>query len=180
MSELTVGTLSGLSANNFVIDVASGSKIVQPGAVLQVVSTVKTDTFSTNSTSLTDITGLSATITPTFSTSKILVLVNLNYGADTTNIFTYTMTDGSNNVLVPAASPGSRTAGFVVDSVTTLIMRQASYGLLHSPATTSATTYKIRGLSSSGTIWVNRSSEDANDPSRGRAASTITLMEIAG
>ena len=43
------------------------------GGVIQVKSTTKTDTFTTNSTSFTDITGLSVSITPTISDSKILV-----------------------------------------------------------------------------------------------------------
>ena len=42
------------------------------GGIVQCVSTTKTDTFTTASTSFTDVTGLSATITPKFSTSKIL------------------------------------------------------------------------------------------------------------
>ena len=42
--------------------------------VVQVVSTTKTDTFSTTSESYTDITGLSATITPSSSQNKILTM----------------------------------------------------------------------------------------------------------
>ena len=44
------------------------------GGIVQCVSTTKTDTFTTTSTSFVDVTGLSATITPKFSTSKILVM----------------------------------------------------------------------------------------------------------
>ena len=44
------------------------------GKILQVVSTAKTDAFTTSSQSLVDITGLSATITPSATSSKILVL----------------------------------------------------------------------------------------------------------
>ena len=43
------------------------------GGIIQVVSTTKTDTFDTTSTSFVDITGLSVSITPKFSTSKILI-----------------------------------------------------------------------------------------------------------
>ena len=43
------------------------------GGIIQVVSAYKGDNFSTSSTTFVDITGLSATITPKFSTSKILV-----------------------------------------------------------------------------------------------------------
>ena len=44
------------------------------GGIVQVVNLVKTDSFSTTSTSLVDITGFSLSITPKFNTSKILVL----------------------------------------------------------------------------------------------------------
>jgi len=71
MSELAVGSLKGLAANSFVIDVASGSSldlsagaVFPAGSVLQVVSTTKTDAFSTTSSSFADVTGLAATITP--------------------------------------------------------------------------------------------------------------------
>ena len=43
------------------------------GNILQVVSTTKTDTFSTTSTSYVDITGLSVSITPTSTSSKIFI-----------------------------------------------------------------------------------------------------------
>lgn len=56
-------------------------KVITPllgaGAVLQVVQTVKTDTFSTTSpaeTAFVDVTGFSVTITPSATSSKILIL----------------------------------------------------------------------------------------------------------
>ena len=45
------------------------------GSVLQVVQTVKTDTFATTSTSFVDITGVSVAITPSSTSSKILIQV---------------------------------------------------------------------------------------------------------
>ena len=56
----------------------SGSNADFPaGSVLQVVSTAKSDQFTTSSTSFTDVTGMSATITPTSSSSKILVIFSV-------------------------------------------------------------------------------------------------------
>jgi hypothetical protein len=185
MSELTVGSLSGLSANNFVIDVASGSKIVQPGAVLQVVSTAKTDTFTTASTTYVDVTGLTATITPSSTSSKIMVFASVIWGASSTNELTFiTVADGSNNNLIVPSSPGSREPGFIGQIPAgnqTVGAEVASFSLLHSPATTSAFTYKIRAKGTAGsTALINRSSGDENAVSRLRGVSTITLMEIAG
>ena len=47
------------------------------GGIIQVKSVIKTDTFTTDSTSYTDVTGLSVSITPTRSDSKILVMVTM-------------------------------------------------------------------------------------------------------
>ena len=70
------------------------------GKILQVVSTVKTDVFTTSSQSLVDITGLSVTITPSATSSKILVLYNVQIASngfpalvllrDSTNTVSYT------------------------------------------------------------------------------------------
>jgi hypothetical protein len=52
------------------------------GKVLQVVQTVKSDTFSSSSATFVDITGLSASITPSSASNKILVMVSLNIGSN--------------------------------------------------------------------------------------------------
>ena len=53
----------------------AGGKVYVPGHVIQVQSTTKTDTFSSSSGSWVDVTGLTVSITPTYSTSKILLYV---------------------------------------------------------------------------------------------------------
>ena len=53
------------------------------GSILQVVSTTKTDHFTSTSASQTEITGLNVSITPSSSSNKILLLVNINFGAAT-------------------------------------------------------------------------------------------------
>ena len=53
------------------------------GSVLQVVQDVKLDTFTTSSTSFTDVTGLSVDITPSSTSSKVLVLVHCCLEAQT-------------------------------------------------------------------------------------------------
>jgi hypothetical protein len=55
------------------------------GKILQVVTAQKTDTFSTNSTSFVDVTGLSVSITPSSASSKILILASLSLGNDGTH-----------------------------------------------------------------------------------------------
>ena len=50
------------------------------GGIIQIQQTIKTDSFDSNNQNLVDITGMNVSITPKFSTSKILVQVHLNFG----------------------------------------------------------------------------------------------------
>lgn len=52
------------------------------GSALQVVQITKTDTFSTSSTTMTDITGLSVSITPSSASNKILVFMNASVSGE--------------------------------------------------------------------------------------------------
>jgi hypothetical protein len=153
------------------------------GSVLQVVTTRKTDTFSTTSTSLTDVTGLSASITPSATANNVLVTVSVPFGqSSTVNVTIFSITDGSNNNLINASSPGSRTPAFINSmGVTGSTMGLASFSFVHSPSTTSSFTYKVRAQGSGGaTVFVNRSNDDDNGTTRTRGIATITLMEIKG
>ena len=83
------------SANQFLKTDGSGNLSFDAaggGKVLQLVTVQKTDTFSTSSTSDTTVTGLTLNITPSATTSKILVMINL-----TACLGHYTDTDGSNS-----------------------------------------------------------------------------------
>ena len=153
------------------------------GAVLQVVTTTKTDTFTTTSTSFSDVTGLSATITPSSTSSKILVLVSTNAGTNPSGVAEFKLLRGSTEILL-ADSAGSRSR-----TTFTLYTGSGNNGaagvgtnFLDSPSTTSATTYKItmRSNSSGQIVAVNRTQDDADGASTSRGTSTITLMEIAG
>ena len=148
------------------------------GSVLQVQSTTKTDTFSTASTSFVDVTGLSVSITPTSSTSKIFVQVTAPVG-QSANIVNMRLLRGSTAIAVADAS-GTRPLGFAgSDSSASSQSFVLSTNFLDSPATTSATTYKLQVATNTSTIYVNRTSRDS-DGLDGRFTSTITVMEIAG
>ena len=156
--------------------VAGTSSAVQAsaGKVLQVVSTTKTDTFSTASTSFVDVTGLSVTITPTSTSSQILVFVSSNYGTSTTSVFgIFNLVRGSTNISQPSTTPTYNGTTISYTSVGDVI-NNWSMLFLDSPATTSATTYKIQGRASSGTVYVNR-----RNTADSAQTSTITVMEIA-
>lgn len=151
------------------------------GKVLQVLSTIKSNTFTTTSSTATDVTDLSVTITPSATTSKILVHYNLAlYNYTGVGISFMNLVRGS-TALSQGTADGSRivaTGG--IDGTNTYGPQPAIAGnFLDSPSTTSATTYKIQVWAPNGTqTSVNRSYEDSNQSNRPRFASVITVMEI--
>ncbi len=156
------------------------------GSVLQVVSTIKTDSFSLAATNtFTDITGLSVNITPTSATSKVLVLVSMGAASMSGGgTQAYRLVRGSTAIGVGTAT-GSRQPTTWRDasgsSDGNLAFGGYTFNFLDSPATTSTTTYKLQLIVQTGTGYVNRSvlDSDVADPWGTRAASTITVMEIA-
>lgn len=149
------------------------------GSVLQVVSTTKTDTFSSSSTSLVDITGLSVTITPTSATSKILVTYHVMGGqsASSSQYVFIQLVRGSTAISVGTSGSAFNATGQVYAGNSADIVFRDSQTFLDSPATTSATTYKLQGSSwNSGITWyINR--RGTNDSFV--LSSSITVMEIA-
>ena len=146
--------------------------------ILQVVQTVKTDTFSRNATAFADITGLSASITPTFNNSKILVDVRIYLSAghsNGTSTAKLNIVRGSTDIGQPSGDVNHEATIHNWSSAS--YMQVATMNFLDEPATTSATTYKIQ-LGSDGTaatLYVNRYYGADNY----HGISTITLMEVA-
>ena len=149
--------------------------------VLQVVSTALTSTFSSSSTTYVDVTGLSVSITPKFSTSKILVRIDISTSSTSMGIFQ--IVRGSTPIAIGDSGGGSHT-----QSTTEPLQWTGSNGdrgtyggmtWLDQPATTSATTYKVQGYGDAGTWYLNRTASDSNAIYGPRSVSTITVMEIA-
>ena len=139
------------------------------GGIIQVVQVTKTDQFATSSTSYTDVTGLSASITPTRSDSKILVRVCVMIGTgNTANDNFIRLLRGSTNIL---------TTDFCVrNDEGTSNNTEYTIEVLDSPSTTSQTTYKLQGKAETNEIFVNR----RGSPTVTMGQSTITLMEVSG
>lgn len=180
MSTLKVNNITDLG------DEYPGS-LAYPGQILQVVSTITTEPFTTTSTSYVDITDLSVSITPTSASSKVLVLISVE-GASTTA----TASSTAAVQLVRDSTPigigtnvGNRTAatGLITTRNTgaDAITMAFTKSILDEPATTSTVTYKAQAMTHAGTAYVNRTQNDA-DTTAGyiRPVSTITLMEVAG
>jgi len=157
------------------------------GTVLQVVSTTKPETFSTSVDGVfTDVTGLSVSITPSSSSSKILVLCSVALGYDNNGGNRWGLMSlfrGSTNLISPT-SPSSRTPIFAApaEAGTNASYFSYSFQYLDSPSLTSSLSYNIKvfGTSTAGTIYINRSENDTDSLYYGRSVSTITAMEIAG
>ena len=152
------------------------------GAILQVVSTNKSDSFTTTSTSFTDITGLSVAITPSSSSNKILVSYDITGSEDVdANRFYLRLLRGT-TVIGGGDSAGSRFSGIGGFGThnNTIQSGNVSGTFLDSPSTTSATTYKIQGSCTAGgnTGFINRTEADGNEASQIRSASNITVYEV--
>ena len=151
------------------------------GGILQVQSVTKTDTFVSGSVSTatsTPVTGLSVTITPSSTSSKILVQASVSGASSTTDYGTILMRGG----VALAAATGdlvglrSRLTSIANTNVTSPIL------FLDSPATVSALTYSINIFNpsaSSQTLYVNRQSSDSSAATTMRSISTITVSELA-
>jgi hypothetical protein len=149
---------------------------------LQVVSAFKDDTFAASDSAYQDITGLSVSITPSSATSKVLVMMTVT-GAHQATIAdaVLRLVRGATAIGV-AASAGNRTLATVsLNAESTTVTESTAFTFLDSPATTSATTYKVQGTGNGATpkgFYINRGSLDTDVVSVARTASSITVMEI--
>ena len=158
MSMIIDGT-NGLTFNNATTQASAG-------VVLQVVQT----TYGTETTNNTDTyadTGLTATITPKFSTSKILIIANNNFSkfSNASSGATVNLVRGSTQIIQFAWGIG-------YSGTTTTATASAGVCYLDSPATTSATTYKMqfKNATNAGGVHAQETATTA----------TMTLLEIAG
>ena len=159
------------------------------GKVLQVKSTTKTDVFTASLTSTrVAITGLSVSITPSSTSSKILVMPTLFLGPDTSTFqHMYLYRDGSEVTGARGDAAGSRGRdyGMLYTGVgsTGVGQNMVLPTYLDSPSTTSSTTYQIYvgdPNNSGGTFYLNRLKRDDDQVYEPRCISSITVMEIAG
>ena len=165
------GTISGVSATGIsaaqtVTSVPSSA--LPAGTIIQVVNASSATETGNGTTTLAD-TSLSATITPKFATSKILVCINQ------AELYTPTSNTGLRLVLYRGATfcvTFQYFAGYQNLAAANICLSSGGIDYLDSPATTSATTYKTQfaRLGGSGTVYVQNG---------GAASSTMTLMEIA-
>jgi len=159
------------------------STAIGAGAVLQVVQTVKTSYFTSASASFVDVTGLSVTITPSSTTSKILVLFS-GYASQSSTTGTYglhlRLVRDSTNIFLGDAAGSAQQSSAQIGSSHGHYAQNLSGQFLDSPSTTSAITYKIQMYVESGGTAGLGGSYIVTNAWQGRTPSQITVMEIAG
>ena len=157
-------------------------RLERSGNVLQVVSTTKTDTFSSSSSSWTDITGLSVSITPSSTSSKVLVMYSIVTSVNTSQFPILRLVRGSTAIASGdsyASSQLGTTVAWGGGQVNTITTQSTQY--LDSPSTTSATTYKVQIIATASVAhYINRNQRDDGNYYEPRTVSSITVMEIAG
>ena len=160
------------------------------GGIIQIKQTLKTDSFNTNSQNLVDITGMSVSITPTRSDSKILVQVHLSFGGDDNMYGQVRLVRDPGDQTVggsTAVSGNQRNGTFGVNTPNgangQYKMYSAECQILDSPATTSTLTYKLQVASTNtggNYFYLNRPSNNDNQQYIIGGSSTITAMEVSG
>jgi len=180
------GTVTGISVGGLpdgCVDTDTLATSVTRGTILQVVQTFKNDSTSytgNNMLSWVDISGMSVSITPTSSSSKVLVsfvaCVSTD-SADRNN--SIRLLRDSTNICISTA--GSSTNAAIVDKTfADKYIMNFTQTFLDSPNTTSATTYKLAWAAegsggSAKTYYLNRKGQSAGSG----AVSSITVMEVA-
>ena len=146
--------------------------------VLQVVSTTKTDSFSTTSSSFVDVTGLSVSITPSATTSKVLIIASGQGSTDGSGASGMRLLRGATDICI-GDTAGNRAR--ITNAATSDAFGGWALQFLDSPSTTSATTYKIQiaSLVNSRIHGINRCFDDSDFVYRPRGTSTITAFEIS-
>lgn len=148
------------------------------GTVLQTQSTTLTTIATMSTATYTDVTGMSVSITPSSTSSKILVLVNMHVNPANGVGVLWKLVRDTTDIAVNNASNIS-TGGHYSDTggSASNVWSGNSVSHLDSPSTTSAITYKVQArATSSATFGINRRTISGDFG----GVSSITVMEISG
>lgn len=164
MSEIRVDAIKTRAG---AVPTANDVGINVTGNVLQVVNASTTTEVATTSTTFID-TGLTASITPSSTSSKILLLYTLQQFTNANGaVSKFKLFRDSTELIL---------FGFQGYAGSSTLMSKGSHQFLDSPSTTSAITYKVQFNSAIGGFNALMQYDDSN----GDGISEMTLMEIAG
>ena len=150
------------------------------GKILQVIYVQKTDTFSSSSGSWVDVTGLTADITMTSSSNKVLVICHVSGLNDATTGSGLGIDRGGSFVGLPQSGYGNRqnVMGGEFYEERQDSFRVQSFTFLDTPGS-GTHTYKIKAMPKSQALYINRSVSDGDTSDICRGTSDMTLMEVA-
>ena len=190
------GTITGISAGGLPAGTVTSATLASGtgGKIVQVVTAELTSQASVTGTTHVD-TGITASITPTSASNKILIEYNLNVWFQRTGSGNY-QTDGSiqvlrgSTIILPPYSYGNNpqstgsgyghgdyhfSSGEGGVELGTSVRFRHSYKLIDSPNTTSSTTYKLQfAIAYGGTFYINKTDHASQTPK-----SNIILTEVA-
>tara|TARA_R100001198_G_C5167137_1_gene169654 strand:+ start:42 stop:611 length:570 start_codon:yes stop_codon:yes gene_type:complete len=180
----TVNLTSAVTGTLPTANGGTGATSFAPGKVLQVQETAKLDgtAVSVTAASFTDVSGLSVSITPSATSSKILCMAFVN---GSQNVATagamFSLFRDSTEILRGDASGVRQRATGSMNSYTNQYINGNTPVVLDEPSSTSALTYKVAVTADASTnVFINSTSGDVNNQSYIRGASSIVVMEIAG
>ena len=161
---------------------ASGTldSLNRAGNILQVIYVQKSDTFSSSAASWTDITGLTADITMSSASNKVLVTCHISGLNDSTTGSGMGLKRNDSFVGLPSSGYGSR-QNIIGNEL--YLPRQdnyqsVSFSFLDTPGT-GTHTYKVVVFPRGYSVLINRSADDGDNSAYSRGTSDITLMEVA-
>ncbi len=186
-SQLVDGSVSNAKLANSSITLngsavsLGGSATIGGGKIGQVIQTVVSDLKEITSSSGTyvDLTGFSASITPSATDSKVLINCSINYGG-TSNIYSASRILRGSTAIGLGDASGNRTRGTVFTSNNVLQKAtNSAVQFLDSPSSISQQVYKLQiTLNSGQTFKLNSEGENIDNVANHRTISTMTLMEV--
>ena len=163
------------------------------GAILQTQSVLMADALSIASSStsnFTNVTGMAVSITPSATSSKILIKVNGCFhhsAASTIHLSLLRTISGGASTKLGLANVsnrvGSNMATLPDDDIYAVGIYPATFNFVDSPSTTSACTYQLQmtaGSTYNVNLFINRTSNDTDADYGARTSSTIIAQEIKG
>lgn len=192
MSNLTVGSIGGLSVNNNVITIPSGHNLHYPGSVVQV-QTVRTEARNTYSAPTTGngttVTDLNLTITPKFSNSLLIIQWMINGEMHYNNVFLIhrdgTLVTTAGETGYNSAAGNSRWSGFSPSTYDTDVNSTPQNMFIQyfsTAGSTSSMTFApaVRGSGGTAhTFYLNRTVGSAGQDDHEVSVSTGIIWEIA-
>ena len=195
------GTITGISVGGLpdgIVDTdmiangaASGAKLTMPsGSIIQVVQTMKTDTFSsTTATTWTDITGVSVNITPSSASNKILISFHGACGASDDSYSWLRLArviGGTTDATIARGASRNNTVLCTLDGTQGVqtnkssTANHSSFEFLDSPNTTSQITYKMQFYKAMGTNFIIGGTYADFDLNKGSVPTFMTAKEVTG